>query len=80
MDNTNSRDSRSAGVSVRTTMLLLAGSVHDACIVRKPSTSTTHRRQLPYGFNAGWWHSRGMRTLILSAASRTVVPSGTSTF
>ena len=36
-----------SGVSVRTTMPLLTGSVQEACIVRKPSTSTTHRRQPP---------------------------------
>ncbi len=74
---TNERASRTFGVLVSTTMLLLTGKVHDGCSVRAPSTSTRHMRQAPYGDSCLWSHSTGMLNPAASAARRTVVPSGT---
>jgi hypothetical protein len=53
---------------------------HDADNPRPFSTSTRHTLHAPSGGLPSIWQSVGMLTPALRAASKTIVPSGTSIF
>src|SRR3990172_9311962 len=75
------RASISAGVDVLTTMLSIAGVVHDGVNLRGvPSTSTRQIRHAPNGWSLLSWQRVGTLEPAAFAASRIVDPAGTSTF
>src|SRR5689334_6216360 len=73
------RRSARAGDWVLTFIPASAGVVHDAGKPRRPSISTTHRRQEPNGSTESVAHSLGTFTPAIIAARITLVPAGTVT-
>ena len=70
-------DSRTASVSVWTTMPSRTFVAQACWKVLAPSTSTTHMRQLALGSSSFRKHRVGMRIPLARAASSTLVPAGT---